>query len=258
MNSDVIFSEAKALSWYNNQFFGADLKGRNLAGRTLRGVCLRNANFDGADLTSACIEFTDISNTSFDGACLERASFRSVIANHTSFTRAKCNQSFWEYVDLTGTQFLEANLKDSTIYMSNLAQADLTDVDLIGGKLIKCNCDEVKFDRAVLEDVITLGSSFKNVDFSHTKQFTICREIIVEILRQEIADDVEQIKIVGSILLNRRWCYPEWAKILAHQNNFLQLAIKIFNRYPESGVVEALQSAINHEASSEITIESHK
>jgi hypothetical protein len=74
----------------------------------------------------------------------------------------------------------------------------------------------------------TIGSTFEGADFSGAKKFFLCREILVEILRREIADDFERVELVGAIAVGSRWCYPQWKQILESRPKYRDLAMEIF------------------------------
>lgn len=167
----------------NTSFFGAYLRGANLAGTNMQRTYLNlarleNANLSGADLTDSIIFQAIFDKTNFSGANLTNArvigtlgnvnmsganvkngrfgldvgnqpmgqmKFDSVGGNfaNANFEGADLNIASFRFADLTG-----ANLRHTNLYRADLNQADLTGADLTGA-----NLTDAEVDGAVFKDV---------------------------------------------------------------------------------------------------------
>jgi hypothetical protein len=56
-------------------------------------------------------------------------------------------------------------------------------------------------------------------------------------------DDPEVLKLIGAVSTEERWCYPEWADLLARSPARREIALRFLDRYPESGIARALAAA---------------
>jgi hypothetical protein len=207
-----------------------------------RPWCRKWARLDGADLSGTTLVYVDLLGATFQDACLEKASFRFSSARGASFASAHCRHVYGEHVDLTHANFSHVDLRQATLHQCTLQHTLLNDADLTDSVLNQCNCDDSSFRGALLEGAMAVGSTFARADLDQARRFSTCREMIVEVLRREIGDDVERAKFVGAVAIGRQWCYEEWANMLAFQPQFRALALEIFRRYPESGFVEALRA----------------
>lgn len=225
----------------NSEFIDINLSGAKLPGLNLTCFSLRGVILDGADLTGARLVQVDLSGASLREARLDRSMFQLVNATGASFTKVQCERAFWEQVNLSGTDFSGANLRETMLRGCNLERSRLDDAELSRSKVIYSNCGDASFRNASLMWANTVGSSFMQADFVGAKNFFLCREILIEILQHSIDKDFEIAKLVGAIATGSKWCYPEWKDLLKSQPQYQELAIKIFQRYPQSGFVEALQ-----------------
>jgi uncharacterized protein YjbI with pentapeptide repeats len=233
----------------DTEYYGADLRGADLAGVRLTHFSLRGAILDGADLSGARFVRVDLSGASLREANLEHATFYQVSATKTSLAGARCVESVWRQADLTGADCTGTQWREAFVDHSLLERADFSDADLTWLRLIDCNCAEASFRGAAFEHANTAGSRFTGALFERAKRFLRCREIITEILSREINGDLERAKLVGALAMDQAWCYPEWAKILALQPHFRQVVAEIFRRYPESGFIEALRASAREDGS---------
>lgn len=245
MTSDIqlldLITNQSALSIPSGQFIGADFSGAQLQGLKLACFSLRGVILDGADLTGARLIQVDLSGASLREARLDRTVFQLVNAAGASFTKAQCKRAFWEQVNLSGTDLAGANLRETMLRGCNFERSRLDDAELSRSKLIYSNCGDASFRNASLMWANTVGSSFMQADFVGAKNFFLCREILIEILQHSIDKDFEIAKLVGAIATGSKWCYPEWKELLKSQPHYQALALKIFQRYPQSGFIEALQ-----------------
>ncbi len=222
-------------------FSGADLREADLSGISLSFVSLAGAQLDGADLTRAQVRQVDLTNASLKNARLDGARLELVHAGSASFAGARASGTRWETVDLTGADFADANLSRSVIRGCALESARFDGADLSDGMLVYSNAGRASFRKACLMWTNTVGTSFVKADFTEARAFFLCREIVAEIIKREATADPELVNIVGAIIMNRKWCYPEWKRYLEVQPKYRELAFAIFGRYPDSGCAKALQ-----------------
>jgi hypothetical protein len=88
-----------------------------------------------------------------------------------------------------------------------------------------------------------VGTSFRDANFDEAENLIACREIIVEILRRHVPREIEQLQLIGAVMLMRHWCYAEWKAYLTtpDMETYFNQALEIFNLYPQSGTFQALQ-----------------
>lgn len=93
---------------------GADLSNLNLAGIILTEIDLRNVNFSGSDLRSACLSRSDLSGANFQNANLSTCRITQANLQNANFTNA-----ILSYSDLTGSNLENAcfdNVDMSFVY----------------------------------------------------------------------------------------------------------------------------------------------
>lgn len=228
----------------DGEFVRADLRGANLAGKHLSLVSLAHARLDGADLTGAQLVQVDLRCATLDGARLSKTRLELVDAGSASFASAVAAESRWWGTNLTGANFTNADLRRASLSGTVLQSARFDGANLSRTTLADCVADDASFRDASLTWSNTSGTGFAGADFTGAKQFFLCREIVVEILSRNIGNDAECAKLVGAAALMPKWCYPEWKEILAIQTEYRDLALRIFERYPESGFEKALRDGL--------------
>jgi len=182
-------------------------------------VSLNGTNFDRADLDDAIFRHCDLSSANLAGARLRRASF--------AFTE-------FRYARMEG-----CNLRRSTLTSCLLEEASVQRGALDGANIVACRCDYADFSDASFFQTNTLHSVFTGATFTGSKQFAWSREIVVELLARH-ATDLELIKYVGAIALNRRLCYDEWRTVLKDHPEYRRLALEALEEYDASGFRAAM------------------
>jgi hypothetical protein len=157
--------------------------------------------------------------------------------------------------DLSGSNLSGADLYGAMMRGCLLERARLEGANLSRSKLIYSNCSDTNFRNARFMWANTIGSTFEGADFSGAKKFFLCREILVEILKREMGNDFERVKLVGAIAVGARWCYPEWKQLLESQPQYRDLALEILQRYPDSGFNHALRTGWRPPAPGEPTLD---
>jgi len=219
-----------------------DFKGVDLAGLTLVHASLAGASLDEADLRGALLRQVDLNGASLVGARLEGATLDgcSLVGADLRFVHGTRSQ--WEHCSL-----VEASLEDGQFHRArfssvDLCRARLCEADLTRSKIHHACCTEVDLGGADLELATTLGSSFATARFSEARGYFRCRELILELFRREVhRKDLETWSAVGMIT-NGDLCYPQWKAYLEARPDLLEKATVILERYPHSGVLEAIQT----------------
>ena len=230
----------------------ADLRGADLSGLSLARVSLAHAHLDGANLTGAHLRLVDLSNASLKEACLERAHLELVDATSVCLAGARAARTRWELADLTLADLTGADLSRSLFRSCQLERARLDEADLTLSTMACCNCRDARFCGALIDRVNATGTDLDGADFSGARQFCTCREVIVELMRREMGDDLTRAKFVGAFAFVEKWCYAEWARILEFEPHYRELVCELFRRYPESGFVEALERGAEPAAADEL------
>lgn len=219
---------------------GAELSGVDLSGCRLAYLDLRGATLDGADLRDTTFEHVDLSEASLRGARLERTRWRNVEAAHAQLDGAVMRRAGLQRVNWTSASLKGVDLSGSLLNQCALEDARCDDLELVDAHLVYSMSDRATFRGACFASTVTLGSSFAGADFSLARRITTCREIVVEILRSAAGDDVELLKLLGLAAVERRFCFAAWARLLGAQPGALRIVADCLDRYPASGLLEAL------------------
>lgn len=223
------------------RFYNLDFRNVNLSGIYLSSLSIINSQFDGADLTGANFQQVKLINTSFNNSNLTHARFELVDASSASFSKAMAKRSRWEQINMNGTDFSGADLDSSVIRVSDMEKANFRGVDFSHGMIVHCNASDADFSGACFAWTNTVGSNFSGAKLATAKKFFLCREIVVEALEREIHERFEIAKIVGAARNLSVWCYPEWKDFLNKNQEVREVAYEIFQKYSQSGCLEALQ-----------------
>ena len=219
----------------------ADLRGADLSGRTIGFVSLQGARLDGANLRGARLHHVDLSTASLRGVRLEEASFQRVTARGADLTGSLATGSFWEQVDLVAADLSGIDLQVATLRGCLLDRARLDGANLAQANLLQCCCDEASFRNVDFEWSNTLGSTFLAADFTGARRFMVNREVIAELLRREVGDDLAKAEFAGAVAIGRAWCYPEWKAEFESRSELGAFTEQVFQRFPRSGVLAALR-----------------
>jgi len=146
--------------------------------------------------------------------------------------------TLWEHVGLAGVDLTGADLRGAMFRHCCLDGALLDRADLTDARLVMCSFDGATLRGAVLADAITIGCTFAGADVAGARGYAACRDLVVEMLRRSIGDDLEAIEVVGAVAVQRKWCYAEWWELLADRPRLRQLGLEIFATMPGSGCLE--------------------
>ena len=183
--SDLSNADLRGVSLINTQFRGADLAGANLSGAT--GFF---SDFSFANLARAVWVNSDIDEVSLVGADLSFANLRGwnaggSFAGGASFANANLDDSYFA-VSAPNADFTDASLRrvrfeyssldsPTTLSGANLSGADLTGASFDSDFLdlgIKVSLSETDFSKAVLRDVVGLGTTLGSALYDSETDFT--------------------------------------------------------------------------------------
>lgn len=219
----------------------ADLRGADLSRIRLSCVSLVGAQLDEADLSEAELTCVDLSRASMRGANLHRTHLDQVKAPRANLAGLRATHAFFEGVDLAYADLKGSHLDQALLRGCNLDHADLDDSSLVDGKIAYCNCTAATFRRTDLDRVLTVGSRFLAADLDRARHFYLCRDIVAEILLREVEDDFERARLVGVVAISPTWCFKDWKAWLAFHPGLQADALRVFEKYPDSGCAEALR-----------------
>jgi hypothetical protein len=221
-----------------------DLAGVDLHGRAISDLVLLNCNLQGADLRGATLSRVDLSLSDLRGALLEEATLGYINASGARLTGAQGRGVRIEHTKMARAELSAADLREAAFNGVDLEGAVLRAANLAGASIVQSNCTDAAFDSAILEHLNTVGSTFRDASFVGASRFFQSREIVAEILRRNAGDDVERLRSIGAILLDRSRCYAQWrAAVDALGPEQLRFALRVFAAYPESGCAEALDGS---------------
>jgi uncharacterized protein YjbI with pentapeptide repeats len=219
----------------------ADLRGADLRGLVLEGCSLRLARLDGADLSDSRLTRVELTGASLRGARLEGASLRMVELAGAVMADTRNAGAWLEQVDLTGADLSGAHFQEAMLRACVLERARLDRADLSRARLVYSLCNGASFQGTRLSWTNTVGSTFADADLFAAEHFFLSREIIAEILERDVGAGFDRRALVGAVLVDPSWCYAEWKRLLAERPRDRDEALRIFERYPNSGCAQALR-----------------
>lgn len=211
-----------------------------LRDRQLRWVSFAHTDLEGADLRGVRLTQVDLTGASLRGARLEGASFELVDASAACFANASgafhADRSTFRSADFSG-----ASLERTAWHGCSLERAVFTGADLSRAILAHCNAAQASFRECTLMWVNSVNTSYAGAELAQAHNFFVTREIVVEVLHRALGGDSHMLHILGSAMLDERWCYPEWKQYLENSPLLRNLAMDTFLAYPRSGCAQALQ-----------------
>jgi uncharacterized protein YjbI with pentapeptide repeats len=154
------------------------------------------------------------------------------------------DESSWHFVDLSRTDFSAARLRRGLLRSCSSRRASFRSADLSDAALAQCDCREADFTDSTLAGVDTLGSIFTGAELGSARGWTVAREALIEVLKREMDNDPARARLFGAIAINRDWCWDEWAVMSEHDPAGLEVVAGILAKYPASGCLEALNTAL--------------
>lgn len=230
---------------------GADLRGADLRAITLDSVDLSGARLAGANLSGAWLRRCILSGADLSGANLESAELEFVQAPLLLAAGLRAASGTLRHVDLRDADLTDADFGGARLSSCTLEGVAFDGANLADSALVDSSCDRASLVGALLTGAETVGTSFREADLAAARDFLACREIVVEVLWRAVdRADPEAVGLVGSALLNRHWCYAEWKEYLStpDRQQYLQIALDIFDKYPKSGAGQALSAGVDWRA----------
>jgi uncharacterized protein YjbI with pentapeptide repeats len=218
---------------------GADLRGLDLTNFKFAFLSLESTKLDEANLSGALLQQVDLTGASLRGARLDNANFRFVRGDGVNFDGLHSVDCDWKWSSLIGATFTSATLQRTRFINCGLERASFEGADMTLGALIWSLAEGTNFSGTNLEDVETLGTSFRDAELSTAHNFAYCREIVLEVLMRDADKSLETMQWLGAATLLRQWCYPVWVDLLKDRPELVRV-IQIFQQYPKSGCLEAL------------------
>jgi uncharacterized protein YjbI with pentapeptide repeats len=241
-DASALRADAAVRALPGRAYRGADLRGADLRGLELACFSLRGACLEGADLSGARLHLVDLSAADLRGANLEKTVFQGVDLSGARAASAFAREASWLRVTGGGTDLRAADLRTVMWSGCGFERARLDGARLEEAQLLHSTFTDTSLRGARLTWANTVGSSFAGADFGEAQGFFLCREVIVEIARRAIENDFERACFIGAIAVGGRWCYAEWKAALESRPHLVELARSIFSAYPQSGLLEALES----------------
>ena len=120
-------SQLRGLNFEEATLVNADFRFQNLSGTNFRNANLTQAHFNSLSVNGRTIPVQFDINTNFQGARLTSANFQSAIGlERHNFNGVIMNGAFFTACDLTGSTFIEADVRHVQFYYANLTDCDFT------------------------------------------------------------------------------------------------------------------------------------
>ena len=120
-------SPLKGLNFEEATLVNANFRSQDLRGTNFRNANLRQAHFDPIEVRGLLRPVTFDINTNFEGANLTSANFQEAIGlERHNFNGVIMNGAFFTACDLTGSTFIEADVRHVQFYYGNLTDCDFT------------------------------------------------------------------------------------------------------------------------------------
>ena len=120
-------SPLRGLNFEEATLVNADFRFQNLSGTNFRNANLTQAHFNSLSVNGRTIPVQFDINTNFQGARLTSANFQSAIGlERHNFNGVIMNGAFFTACDLTGSTFIEADVRHVQFYYGNLTDCDFT------------------------------------------------------------------------------------------------------------------------------------
>lgn len=192
----------------------------------------------GGSLVGAILTHVSMAGLTAPGARLAGASVRFAEARGARLGGVDLAGALLEHVDFKGADLRSANLRGATLRDCGLEGVRLDAADLTDATLLRCALDGAQLRGSRWTDAATVQCSFEDAVIEGARDFTTCRDLVVEVLRRE-ARNLDELATVGAVALDRRLCYPEWRGRLSADER--GRALEAFAQYPESGFSAALE-----------------
>lgn len=138
--------------WRNRDLVGAqaDLRGMDLREVNFEGLDLSHAQFAGADLTGAILSGANLAGADLSDTNLNRAKLQEATLVHATLANASLIGASLYQAKLAGAQFHGANLHRARLHFANAYEADFAGADLSDAEFCGANLFGVNLQRANL------------------------------------------------------------------------------------------------------------
>ncbi len=212
--TDLSKCDLSSLDLSGSDLSGADLSDAimfksNLKGADLSGAKLRAAELTGADLSSANLEEADLSSSGLGMACLRNARLFNANLSLTTLSKA----------DLEGTDLRCCNLRNARLRESRLLNTDFTGADLRGADLSLSIVSGSQFVNVDLRDsrlrmvrdfnkASWIGADIRDINFAGAYQM---RRFIVD---QNYLKEFKENNRLSSIIYKIWWLTSDCGRSL--------------------------------------------
>ena len=133
--------------------------------RTFAASDLRNANFQGQDLTGGNFVASSLRNSCFSESILVKCNLRAADLRGVDFTRADLTGAALTSCSLRGAQFGWANLTDAVMSMADLRRVEFTGTALVRTKLTYADLRDARFRDCRIEGTNFAGADLRRACF---------------------------------------------------------------------------------------------
>jgi len=111
--------------------------------------------------------------------------------------------------DLHGADLRWANLHGANLRWANLHGANLSGADLGGADLGGANLSEADLSVAYLYGANLCGAGLSGANLPNGSH-----DVVAELLQRTAGDNLKRLMIAGLVLIQRQWCWRDFAKAL--------------------------------------------
>jgi hypothetical protein len=237
---DRTWQRAMAVAHAASDLRDLDLRGADLRGHDVSWISLRTARLDGADLRGARLRYVELDRAVLDGCDLRGAELTAVSAAGASLRGINGAGLTWSNGNLATAVLADAQLSETTWNACVLDDADLRHADARSSRWVGCSLAGADLDGSDWDGALTPGTRCPRALLGGARRFAWCRELVLEVLRLHLGDDLERAQVLAAAMVATEWCYPRWERWLAEHRSYRDLAYRIFADYPQSGCLEAL------------------
>ncbi len=157
--SEFTGADLKEANLQGIDFWGANLKGAQLAFVRLEGADFRNAQLEGADLSFAELKEANLSLANLQGAKLSYAKLQNA-----NLGEAELQEADLLNANLQGANFGNAQMEGANLKTANLQAAEMTSARLRGADLTQAKLEGASLRRADLRGSKLDAASLKGTD----------------------------------------------------------------------------------------------
>ena len=150
-----------------------NLRGADMRGGDFMGAMVRRADLSNGYLNDAHFYRADLREADFSRAIASGANFRGADLRNANLAGVNLDRATLSEANLSGADLTNANLDRANLDRANFTGANLTGTSFNGANLSRCNLSSctlngADFYEAVLNDVATNDSDFRNCIIGYT------------------------------------------------------------------------------------------